>query len=90
MRTIAFVGVMASGLAAASAQSVDTLAGMNAYNRGDVATAYRLLNQEAKAGDAEAQVNLGYLFARGQGVLANQQEALRLYNLSAARGDGEE
>jgi TPR repeat protein len=48
-----------------------------------------LLNQEAKARDAEAQANLGYLFARGQGVFADQQEALRLYNLSAAQGDGE-
>ena len=34
-------------------------------------------------------MNLGYLFARGQGVWASQQEALRLYNLSAAQGDGE-
>ena len=89
MRAAAFVSVLLSGLAAASAQSANTLAGMDAYNHGDVAMAYRLLSQEAKAGDAEAQVNLGYLFARGQGVWANQQEALRLYNLSAAQGDGE-
>jgi TPR repeat protein len=78
-----------SWLAVASAQSANTLAGMEAYNRGDVAAAYRLLDQEAKSGDPEAQVNLGYLFARGQGVFANQGEALRLYSLSAAQGDGE-
>jgi uncharacterized protein len=89
MRTTAFVSALLSGLAAAAAQSANTLAGMDAYNHGDVAAAYRLLNQEAKAGDAEAQVNLGYLFARGQGVFANQREALRLYNLSAEQGDGE-
>ena len=31
-----------------------------------------LLSQEAKAGDSEAEVNLGYLFAEGQGVIADQ------------------
>jgi TPR repeat protein len=62
---------------------------MEAYNRGDVTTAYRVLSEEAKAGDPEAQVNLGYLFARGQGVPANQLTAFRLYGLSAAQGDGE-
>jgi TPR repeat protein len=80
---------LSSWLAVASAQSANTLAGMEAYNRGDFTAAYRLLEQEAKSGDPEAQVNLGYLFARGQGVFANQGEALRLYSLSAARGDGE-
>ena len=55
MRTTAFVGALLSGLAAAAAQSANTLAGMDAYNHGDVVTAYRLPNQEAKAGDAEAQ-----------------------------------
>jgi TPR repeat protein len=36
-----------------------------------------------------SQVNLGYLFARGQGVAADQLTAFRLYSLSAAQGDGE-
>ena len=74
---------------AASAQSRDTLAGMDAYNRGDIASAYRLLAPEARAGDPEAQVNLGYLYARGQGVDVNQMTAFRLYSLSAAQGDSE-
>jgi uncharacterized protein len=89
MRTTAFACAFLGWLAAAAGQSANTLAGMDAYNHGDSARAYRLLDQEAKAGDPEAQVNLGYLFARGQGVWANQQEAFRLYNLSAAQGDGE-
>jgi uncharacterized protein len=62
---------------------------MQAYNKGDVATAYRLLRQEADAGDSDAQVNLGYLYARGQGVVADQKEAFRLYALSAEQGNGE-
>jgi hypothetical protein len=48
MRTTAFVCALLSGLAAAAAQSANTLAGMDAYNHGDVAAAYRLLNQKPK------------------------------------------
>jgi uncharacterized protein len=70
-----------AGLRSVLAQSDATLAGMEAYNHGDSATAHRLLSQEATAGDAEARVNLGYLFARGQGVWANQRAASRLYGL---------
>ena len=70
-------------------QSRDTIEGMDAYNRGDIATAYRLLAEQARAGNAEAQVNLGYLYARGQGVAVNQITAFRLYEMSAAQGDSE-
>lgn len=75
--------------APAWAQTETTLAGMRAYNAGDIATAYRLLRHEAEGGDAEAQVNLGYLYARGQGVAADQAEAFRLYSRSAEQGDSE-
>jgi TPR repeat protein len=34
-------------------------------------------------------VNLGYLYARGQGVAKNQPEAFRLYLLSAKQGNAE-
>lgn len=70
-------------------QTTLTDAGMQAYNRGDFATAYRLLQQSAESGDPEAQVNLGYMFARGQFVRMNQVEAMRLYRASAAQGDSE-
>lgn len=82
------LAVMASQ-ALALAQSVATLAGMRAYNAGDFATAYRLLSDEAGHGDSQAQVNLGYLYARGQGVVIDQHEAFHLYSLSAAQGDSE-
>ena len=69
--------------------SPETLAGMQAYNRGDFAEAFARLSRRAEAGEAEAQVNLGYLYARGQGVPASQIEAFRLYALSAGQGNGE-
>ncbi len=64
-------------------------AGVAAYNRDDYAAAYRLFAPEAAAGNSDAEVNLGYLYARGQEVPTNQAEALRLYRLSAAQGNGE-
>ncbi len=83
---IAFAALLAS---AATAQSLAALNGMDAYNRGDIPTAYRLLRAAADTGDAEAEVNLGYMYARGQGVAADDVAAFRLYEKSAAQGDGE-
>ena len=65
------------------------VAGIEAYNRGNVADAFRSLKTAADAGDSDAQVNLGYLYARGQGVAQNQQEAMRLYLPSAKQGNAE-
>jgi uncharacterized protein len=74
-----------------TAQDVGTsvIAGIGAYNRGDFSTAFRVLKMASDAGDSDAQVNLGYLYARGQGVAQNQQEALRLYLASAKQGNTE-
>jgi TPR repeat protein len=67
----------------------DTVAGIAAYNSGDYATAFQLLSGAAKHGDADAEVNLGYMYARGQFVLEDHGQSLRLYRLSAAQGNGE-
>ena len=69
--------------------SPNVVAGIGAYNRGDFYTAFALLKLEADRGDSDAQVNLGYLYARGQGVAADQAEAFHLYDLSARQGNGE-
>jgi TPR repeat protein len=64
-------------------------AGIAAYNSGHADLAFRLLKPEADRGQSDAQVNLGYLYARGQAVAANQREAFRLYSRSAEQGNGE-
>jgi TPR repeat protein len=84
---VAFVA-MAVALSA-EAQSATALSGIAAYNRGDLASAYSLLHAAAAAGDAEGEVNLGYMYARGQFVRADQAQAFRLYRQSADQGDGE-
>lgn len=72
-----------------SQPSAAVVAGINAYNRGDFNTAFAALRQEANRGDSDAEVNLGYLYARGQGVPADQAAAFHLYDLSAQQGNGE-
>jgi TPR repeat protein len=66
-----------------------TVKGIAAYNKGDYALAFHLLQSAANQGDSDAEVNLGYMYARGQAVQADQAEALRLYRLSAESGNGE-
>ena len=41
---------------------------------------------DAEAGDANAQFNLGAIYANGRGVPANPKEAVRLYRLAVAKG----
>ena len=48
-----------------------------------------LLRQAAESGDAEAQRNLGLMYAEGHGVQRNDGEALRLFRLAGEQGDAE-
>ena len=57
-----------------------------AYNRGDYATALRLFQQLADKGSATAQLNLGIMYANGQGVAQNYAEAVKWYGLAANQG----
>jgi hypothetical protein len=69
--------------------STVVIGAMNAYNRGDFGTAFAILRREADRGDSDAEVNLGYLYARGQAVPQDQVQAFHFYDLSARQGNGE-
>ena len=58
-----------------------------AADRGDYATALRLLHPLADQGDSSAQNSLGVMYAKGQGVPQNYAEALKWYRLSADQGN---
>jgi uncharacterized protein len=58
-----------------------------AYKRGDYATAMRLFRPLADDGDASAQVVLGFMYKRGQGVPQDYAAAVRWYRLAAEQGD---
>jgi TPR repeat protein len=83
------VGVAGATARAETGPPDDLVAGIDAYNGGDYGTAAHRLQSASDQGNAEAMVNLGYLYARGQGVVSNPDYALLLYQRAAALGDAE-
>ena len=69
--------------------SPDLIAGIESYNAGRITVAITHLQAAAGRGEAEAMVNLGYIYARGQAGIADPDRALTLYRQAAALGDGE-
>jgi TPR repeat protein len=57
-----------------------------AYDRGDYATALRLLRPLADQGNAIAQSNLGRMYDKGQGVPQDFAEAVKWYRKAADQG----
>ncbi len=62
-------------------------AGVEAYNRGDYATALKEWRPLAEQGDASAQHNLGWMYHLGQGVPQDDVQARMWLNLAAAQGN---
>ena len=58
-----------------------------AANSGDFATALRLWRPLAEQGRADAQFNLGVIYANGQGVPQDYAAAVKWYRLAAEQGD---
>ncbi len=71
----------------ASQAWADFKAGVEAYQRGDYATALTEFRLLAQQGDASAQSNLGLMYSKGRGVAQDYAEALRWYRLAAEQGD---
>ena len=66
--------------------AADYLVGAEAYEQGDYATALREWRPFAEQGDAEAQYNLGVMYANGEGVPKDDAEALKWYRKAAEQG----
>jgi TPR repeat protein len=58
-----------------------------AYTKGDYTTTLRLLRPLAEQGDAVAQVNLGFMYEKGQGVPQDYAAAMSWYRRPAEQGD---
>src|SRR6478736_521037 len=69
--------------AIAALAAADFKTGLDAYNRGDFATALKEWRPIADAGDPHAQYNLGLLYARGQGVEQDYKQAASWYEKAA-------
>ena len=61
--------------------------GRAAYQRGDDATAMRLLRPLAEAGDAGAQTDVGWMYATGRGAPQDYAQALAWRRKAADQGD---
>ena len=59
---------------------------ITAYQSGDYAQAFKLLQPLAQQGDALAQNNLGAMYEKGQGIAQNYQQALAWYQKAANQG----
>ena len=57
------------------------------YDRGDYTQAARLFRPLAEQGIASAQLNLGMMYAKGQGVQQDYQAALKWYRRAAEQGN---
>ena len=61
--------------------------GVDAYERGDYATALREWTPLAEQGDPVAQHALGWMYANGKGVEKNLTEAMKWYRKAAEQGN---
>ncbi len=70
-----------------AAPAADFQAGLDAYNRGDYAAAYRELLPLAEQGDAGAQFRLGVMYDEGRGVPQSDAQAAEWYRKAAEQGN---
>ena len=83
LRTAAFLLCTA---VAAPVMAQDFDKGVTAYNAGDYATALQEWRPLAELGDANAQFNLGLMYAQGRGVLQDDTEAVDWYRKAEVQG----
>src|SRR5215212_1516592 len=83
---VATLALLAALVLAAPALAGSYEDGVAAAYRGDYGIAARIWKPLAADGLAEAQNNLGALYARGYGVKRDDEEAVRLYRLAAEQG----
>jgi TPR repeat protein len=84
------LGILGMGvLLAATPVFADTAAGLAAFKNKDYGRAYKEWKAAADAGQAEAQFDLGVLYAQGLGVRRDLTEAAYYYRRSADQGNAE-
>lgn len=76
-------------LASVPAAGADLAAGKDAYERSDYATAVRELTPLAEQGIPEAEVLLGKMRAKGQGLPRDPAQALKWFQAAADQGSAD-
>ncbi len=85
LKRLALAVALLIGLATPS--QADFQGGVDAYLRGDDATALQEFKPLAAQGDALAQFSLGVMYRQGQGVPQDYVQAHVWYNLAALRSE---
>ena len=75
-----------ASLVMASPALADSRAGIDAWSRGDFATAIQLWQIDSAKGDADAMFNLGQAYKLGKGVKQDLAQAEALFGRAAAQG----
>jgi len=65
----------------------DYTKGVEAYQKGDFTTALKFWQPLAEQGYAQAQSNLGFMYAKGKGVPQDHKTAVKWYTLAAEQGN---
>lgn len=73
---------------ATSAQETQFQQGLEAANKNDFETAFKLWLPLAEQGTVSAQFNLGNMYFNGQGVKQDYFEAVKWFRTAADQGDG--
>ena len=84
LHVLLMVSLLTCAGGVAIAQDYD--AGLKAAQAGDFQTALKEWKPLADQGDADAQNNLGAMYADGEGVVEDDAEAARWYRLAADQG----
>ena len=85
-RGCALLTALLIGALYAQALAADFQTGWQAYESGDYATALREFRPLAEQGIAEAQYNLGLMYAAGEGVPKDDAEAVKWFRKAAEQG----
>ena len=85
--TICLTIAVLLGITGCAKRSADFQNGVAAYDSGDYATALREWTPLAEQGDADAQYNLGLMYANGEGVPQDYSTAVKWWSLAAEQGE---
>ena len=80
------IGLGTAAIAVSGPILADTRAGVDAWTRGDFATAVKAWRVEAAKGDADAMFNLAQAYKLGNGVKQDLAQAEALFGRAAAQG----
>ncbi|HEY4163775.1 MAG TPA: tetratricopeptide repeat protein [Dongiaceae bacterium] len=81
------LGIAAGSALVAAPASADGIAGVQAYEKGDYATALKEFMPLAEQGQASAQAAVGQMYFEGKGVAANPTEAAKWLQPASKAGN---